>query len=451
MLGDDPAEAQESVSKVRVAAENAFAGGDMKKAISLLSKLIELEPKNERNFYKRYRAYLSERKYSHALSDLTSSLAVNPGYKQVRATVRGTYVLFPTDATAAQSLEKSTQCASYIDEAGKAQSRGDFHSAHGFLTQALEGAAVSSVPLLLERAQLSISLKQPFDAIADLGTVLKLEASNLPALQMRGEVLYSLGDKQSLEAAVTHFRQGLHSDPEHKGLKKLFRQLKKLLKLMGRAEDAMARGEYAAAAGDWEAAIAVDPVHGELNKALYVQLCAAELQLKQYLPAQAACAHAVRIDDSNAAAHAKLSEALLGLEQFDDAVREARRAHELDDSSHEFQEAVHRAEAALKQSKNKNYYKILGVARDASAKEIKKAYRKQALEWHPDKHADKDEAERAEVHRKFHDIAEAYEILSDDDVRARYDRGEDVTGNAQSQEQNPFQRNPPLPPSCRSK
>lgn len=288
----------------------------------------------------------------------------------------------------------------------------------------------------------SISLQQPFDAIADLGTVLKLESSNLPALQLRGEVLYSLGDKQSLEAAVTHFRQGLHSDPEHKGLKKLFRQLKKLLKLMSNAEDVMARGDFAAAVDDWEAAIAVDPMHGELNKALYVQLCTAELQLKQYAKAQTACAHAVRIDDSNANAHAKLSEALLGLERFEDAVREAKRAVELDDSSREFQEAVQRAEAALQQSKNKNYYKILGVARDASAKEIKKAYRKQALEWHPDKHADKAEAEREEVHRKFHDIAEAYEILSDDDVRARYDRGEDVTGNAQSQQQNPFQRHP---------
>lgn len=62
--------------------------------------------------------------------------------------------LFPADATAAQSLEKSTLCALNIDEAGKAQSRGDFHAAHGFLSQVLDDAAVSSVPLLLERAQL---------------------------------------------------------------------------------------------------------------------------------------------------------------------------------------------------------------------------------------------------------------------------------------------------------
>lgn len=274
--------------------------------------------------------------------------------------------------------------------------------------------------------------------------MLKLEPSNIPALQMRGEVLYSLGDKQSLEAAVTHFRQGLHSDPEHKGLKKLYRQIKKLLKFIGNAEDEMARGEYAEAVSDWKSAIDMDPMHGELNKELYFQLCMSQLHLKQYAKAQQACDHALRIDGNNAAAHAKLSEALLGLEQFEDAVREAKRAYELDESSREYQEAVHRAEAALKQSKNKNYYKILGVARDVSSKEIKKAYRKQALEWHPDKHADKEDVEREEVNKKFHDIAEAYEILSNEEKRAAYDRGEDVTGNGQSQQQDPFQRGNPF-------
>lgn len=43
-------------------------------------------------------------------------------------------------------------------------------------------------------------------------------------------------------------------------------------------------------------------------------------------------------------------------------------------------------ETAIKRSKEKDYYKILGVKRDASQKEIKKGYRKLALQWHPDKH-----------------------------------------------------------------
>ena len=47
---------------------------------------------------------------------------------------------------------------------------------------------------------------------------------------------------------------------------------------------------------------------------------------------------------------------------------------------------LNEAETVQKRSKEKDYYKILGVKRDATQKEIKKAYRKLALKWHPDKH-----------------------------------------------------------------
>jgi len=65
-----------------------------------------------------------------------------------------------------------------------------------------------------------------------------------------------------------------------------------------------------------------------------------------------------------------------------------------------------------------DYYDILGVTKNASAEELKKAYRKQALEWHPDKH--KDEKEVAE--KRFKEINEAYQVLSDPQKRSAYDQ-----------------------------
>lgn len=65
----------------------------------------------------------------------------------------------------------------------------------------------------------------------------------------------------------------------------------------------------------------------------------------------------------------------------------------------------------------RDYYEVLEVGKSASPEEIKKAYRKKALQYHPDKNPGNKEAEE-----KFKEAAEAYEVLSDEQKRARYDR-----------------------------
>jgi len=65
-----------------------------------------------------------------------------------------------------------------------------------------------------------------------------------------------------------------------------------------------------------------------------------------------------------------------------------------------------------------DYYDILGVNKTASADELKKAYRKQALEWHPDRHKDNKEA----AEKRFKEINEAYQVLSEPQKRQAYDQ-----------------------------
>jgi len=69
-------------------------------------------------------------------------------------------------------------------------------------------------------------------------------------------------------------------------------------------------------------------------------------------------------------------------------------------------EALMKAEKALKMSKRRDWYKILGISKTASVSEIKRAYKKLALQWHPDKNVDN----REEAEAKFRDIAAAYEV-----------------------------------------
>jgi len=86
-------------------------------------------------------------------------------------------------------------------------------------------------------------------------------------------------------------------------------------------------------------------------------------------------------------------------------------------------------------STKRDYYDVLGVSRDASGDDLKKAYRKLAIKYHPDKNPDNKEAEN-----KFKEINEAYEVLSHEEKRARYDRfGHAGVGtSAASDGSNPF-------------
>lgn len=100
---------------------------------------------------------------------------------------------------------------------------------------------------------------------------------------------------------------------------------------------------------------------------------------------------------------------------------------------------LQKAQIALKRSKTKDYYKVLNVASDADERQIKSAYRKASKQFHPDKAA-KQGINKEDAEKKMASINEAYEVLSDPELRARFDRGDDP--NNQERGGNPFQGNP---------
>jgi DnaJ family protein C protein 3 len=87
----------------------------------------------------------------------------------------------------------------------------------------------------------------------------------------------------------------------------------------------------------------------------------------------------------------------------------------------QIKEKLDRAQRLLKNSNKRDYYKVLGVPRDANKRQITKAYRKLAQEFHPDKFPEGEERNKAE--KKFMDIADAKEVLTDPEKRRMFDNG----------------------------
>ena len=70
----------------------------------------------------------------------------------------------------------------------------------------------------------------------------------------------------------------------------------------------------------------------------------------------------------------------------------------------------------------RDYYEVLGIDKNASESEIKKAYRKMAMQFHPDKFANATDKEKEEAEHKFKEINDAYQVLSDSQKKSQYDR-----------------------------
>lgn len=120
-------------------------------------------------------------------------------------------------------------------------------------------------------------------------------------------------------------------------------------------------------------------------------------------------------------------------EEFEESINTLRKAAEAHPGKDDvINPLMQKAQVSLKRSKNKDYYKVLGVAHDADERQIKSAYRKLSKLHHPDK-AVKQGLTKEEAEKKMAAINEAYEVLSNPELRARFDRGDDPNSHEQQQ------------------
>lgn len=433
-----------SAGKLRSSAEEAFSQGNTAQAVSYLQQAIEIEPDNAVNHHRLYKVRHRSRQFMEALKDINSAVnyASANDEKTMYRTLKAKLLveLGQCDRALAeyeqvkdrdQSVYSTAQqCAKTLEEAGKAAYDKDFSRAALLFREALRFTEYAP-DIMWNKAQALLEMGDYYGAISDSGKLLKLLPQHIEAYQLRGTAYYRLAEH---EQAVAHFREGLKLDPEHKGCKEGHKLVKKLEKSRKKAEEAFDAKKFDDAVALFEKTRNLDPNHVTFNRQILLKQIKAMSRSGKH---DAAIAEARRYNEEGETVEGLwvLGEALTDGDKFDEALNVYRQALELaPENSQEEQLAkkkVKEAEIALKQSKEKNYYKILGVSRTATSKEIKSAYRKLALRWHPDK-VTEDEKEEAE--KKFQDIGEAYEVLSDDELRAKYDRGEEVFENQGGQQ-----------------
>eukprot|EP00252_Welwitschia_mirabilis_P011252 TRINITY_DN2532_c0_g1_i1.p1 TRINITY_DN2532_c0_g1~~TRINITY_DN2532_c0_g1_i1.p1 ORF type:complete len:492 (+),score=117.94 TRINITY_DN2532_c0_g1_i1:125-1600(+) len=410
--------------------------GEYRSAIGQYDKYIELHPKDAIGYSKRASASLLMKHHHKALEDLKKALEVDSTYMQAflqRARLlrelcrydeaEKDYQVFlqhkPGNTVAEKELSQLVQAKNAFDKAQNLSESGDFSKALEYIEKVVLVFSSQCAQAKLIKSRLLIALKDYSSAIAETGFLLKIDENNLQALLLRGKAYYYLADH---DVAIRHYQKGLRLDPEHSELKKEYFKLKNLLKKTKSAEESLGRGKLRTAVEDFKEALQVDSDHTAHNVHLYLGLCRALVKLGRGKEAVEICSKALEIDGELLDALVQRGEAKLLTEDWEGSVNDLKEALQKSPQDMSIRESLMKAERALKLSKRKDWYKILGVSKTSSIAEIKRAYKKLALKWHPDKNTDN----REEAEAKFREIAEAYEILGDEEKRTRYDRGEDI-------------------------
>ncbi|RKF73411.1 DnaJ-like protein subfamily C member 3 [Golovinomyces cichoracearum] len=458
------------ISSLIDSANKHLANGQTNDALLYYDVAIARDPRNYLTYFKRGAAYLSLGKISKACADFDEVLSIKPGFEGAlvqRAKIKARIGEWEASKKDYLAHGNSVQDLALVEEARKAsifannaENLGKWEEC---IVQSSKATEVASrmLTLRLTRANCRIQNGETREGIMDLKHVLQIQPGMTESrLQISATLFYDLAD---MEQGIDQIRNCLHYDQDLKSCKKLYHRERALEKQINLVKKNLERKQYVTSLktlipsssgvgliqeikDDIKELREAGTIAGKsTNKLLGLLLgltCEAYFKAstqKNFHKARAWCDEALEYEQNNLYGLLSRAQKQIEAEHYEAAINSLTEASNQYPDSHEIKQMLQDAQVNLKRSKTKDYYSVLGLPRDADSLQIKSAYRRLIKKYHPDK-AHKQGVSKEEAEKKMATINEAYEVLSDPELKKRYDHGDDPNDHEQRY-QNPFEQN----------
>ena len=465
------------VADILSLATKAQASGAIQDALFYYDNAIDRDPKNYLTYFKRGAAQLSVGRSPQALADFNRVLAIRPGFEGAllqRAKLRARNADWKgarEDYISAKKSEEGEELVNLALSENAAKAAKEAAKKKDWETCVTESSnaimtAVAALDLRNLRVRCRFEKGDVVEALGDLQAIQTLNTGATEApIQAAAMTFYSLGETDKGLEAV---KKCLRNDPDSKACNTLFKKQRKIQKSMRKLEELETKRSFSQAVKILSSASEDEPgliesvkedmrgyrlenvIHPkapeELLSKLLEMACNAFLEMNNHKRAQPFCTDLLAHNPQALPGLLHKAQAQLDSDDFEGAIRTLNSARDAPGGQQhrKVHELLQKAQKLLKQSKTKDYYKVLELPRDATDKDIRKAFRRLSKLHHPDKVTNPEARSAAE--KKMASINEAYEVLNDAELKQRYDNGEDPNDPMAGQPHggNPFQGGSPF-------
>eukprot|EP00669_Euglena_mutabilis_P006505 TRINITY_DN2091_c0_g1_i1.p1 TRINITY_DN2091_c0_g1~~TRINITY_DN2091_c0_g1_i1.p1 ORF type:complete len:500 (+),score=143.06 TRINITY_DN2091_c0_g1_i1:34-1500(+) len=410
--------------------------GEYKEALKFYDRAVMSEPDNAKLYGNRAAALMMLGRHPEVIADCKRAIELDPSFAKAYGRLAKAYFQAGDFQRSlekyheALTLEINPDLKKEMDQVETA--RVCYNKSKAFLEQRDFDKALSYARLVLKEATDAVPFKvlfcealifngKPEDACRILASVMMDHFNDPDVLTARARSLFFTGT-QHVPQACKHLLRALEHDPDHDGSRKLLKQIRLFENLKSEGNASFSSKNWPEAIDAYTKALEVEPANRNVNGVLRCNRAAAYKEQGLLTLAIEDCTAAIETDSGYIKAYQRRARCHLAAEDYENAVRDFEQVIQLQETREAVAE-LREAKILLKRSKTKDYYKILGVPRDADEPQIKKAYREQALRLHPDKMAGGTEEEKAKTEQQFKDVGEAYSVLTDTQKRRRYDAG----------------------------